>query len=80
MASSVAEEAAESIESAREAAKRIPDRAVDAAQHVKSQFDRAVSDGDMRDQLLLGVAGLAVVAALGIAYQRQTSDELRAWD
>jgi hypothetical protein len=80
LASSVAEEAAESIESAREAATRIPDRAVEAAQHVKSQFGRAVRDGDMRDQLLLGVAGLAVVAALGIAYQRRTSDELRAWD
>jgi hypothetical protein len=37
------------------------------------------NDG-VRDQLLLGVAGLAVVAALGIAYQRRTSDELRAWD
>ena len=80
LASSVAEEAAESIESAREAAKRIPDRAVDAAQHVKSQFGRAVSDDGVRDQLLLGVAGLAVVTALGIAYQRRTSDELRPWD
>jgi hypothetical protein len=79
VASSVAEQAAESIESARDAAKRMSDSAVDAAQHVKSQFHRAVSDDGVRDQLLLGVAGLAVVAALGIAYQRRT-DELRAWD
>ena len=78
--SAVVEEAAESIERARDAAKRIPDKAVDAAQHVKSQFGRAVSDDGVRDQLLLGVAGLAVVAALGIAYQRRTGDELRAWD
>jgi hypothetical protein len=39
---------------------------------------RAVSDDDVRDQLLLGVAGLAVVAALGIAYQSRTGDELRS--
>ena len=58
----------------------MPDKAVDAVQHVKSQFGRVVSDDGARDQLLLGVAGLAVVAALGIAYQRRTSDELRAWD
>jgi hypothetical protein len=80
LASSVAEEAAESIESARDAAKRIPDRAIDAAQQVKSQFGRAVSDDGVRDQLLLGVAGLAVVAALGIAYQRRSRDEFRAWN
>jgi hypothetical protein len=80
LASSVAEEAAESLESAADAAKRIPDRAVDAAQHVKSQFDRAAHDDGARDQLLLGVAGLAVVAALGLAYRRRTSDELRAWN
>ena len=80
VASSVAEEAAESIENARDAAIRIPEKAVDAAQHVKSQFGRALSHDGVRDQLLLGVAGVAVAAALGIAYQRRTSDELRPWD
>jgi hypothetical protein len=80
LASSAAEEVAESMERARDAAKRIPDRAVGAAQQVKSQFDRAVSDDGARDQLLLGVAGLAVVAALAISYQRRATDELRASD
>jgi hypothetical protein len=61
-------------------AKRIPDKAVNAMQHAKSQFGRAVSDEGVRDQFLLGVAGLAVVAALGIAYQRRTGDELRSWN
>jgi hypothetical protein len=74
--SSVVEKSAESVESARDAAKRIPHKAINAMQHAKSQFGRAVSDDDVRDQLLLGVAGLAVVAALGIAYQRRTGDEL----
>jgi hypothetical protein len=73
-ASSVAEEAAESVEGAREAAKRIPHNAVDAAQHVKSQLGRAFSNDGVRDQLLLGVAGLAITAALGIAYRQ---NELR---
>jgi hypothetical protein len=78
--SSVVEEAAERIDRARDAAKHVPDKAIDAAQHVKSQFGRVVSDDGARDQLLLGVAGLAVVTALGIAYQRRASDELRAWN
>jgi hypothetical protein len=80
VSSSVVEKSAESVESARDAAKRIPDKAVNAMQHAKSQFGRAVSDDGVRDQLLLGVAGLAVVAALGIAYQRRTGDELRSWN
>jgi hypothetical protein len=78
--SSVVERSAESVQNARDAAKRIPDRAVDAIQHTKSQFGRAVSDDGVRDQVLLGVAGLAVVAALGIAYQRRAGDELRTWN
>jgi hypothetical protein len=40
---------------------------------------RAVAEDGMRDRLLLGVAGLAVAAALGVAYQRRTHDERAAW-
>ena len=80
LSGSAAEQAAETFERAREAAAQIPDRAVDAAQRATSQLGRAVSNGEVRDQLLLGVAGLAVAAALGISYQRRTSDHLRAWD
>ena len=80
LSASAAEQAAETFERAREAAAQIPDRAVNAAQRATSQLGRAVSNGEVRDQLLVGVAGLAVAAALGIAYQRRTSDHLRAWD
>jgi hypothetical protein len=66
--SSVVEKSAKSVQNVREAAKR--NRAANAMQHTKSQFGRAVSDDGVRDQVLLGIAGLAVVAALGIAYQR----------
>jgi hypothetical protein len=79
LATSAAEQAAERIQHARDAAKHIPDQAVNAAQRARSQFDRAINHEGVRDQVLLGVAGLAVVAALGVAYQRQGSDELRTW-
>jgi hypothetical protein len=80
LTSSLVEDAAESIESARDAAQRLPGKAVHAVKHLNTQFGRAMDDDGVRDQLLLGVAGLAVAAALGIAYQRRTSDELRAWN
>jgi hypothetical protein len=80
LAVSAAEEAAERIEHAREAAKHIPDQAVNAAQRASSEFDRAINDEGVRDQVLLGVAGFAVVAALGVAYERRRGDELRTWN
>ena len=78
LATSATEEAAERIKHARKAAKHIPDRAADAAERAGAQFGRAINDDGVRDQVLLGVAGLAVVAALGVAYQRQGRDELRS--
>ena len=72
IASSAAEEAIAAIENTRAAAAAIPD----AAQRATSQLGRALNDGSFRDQLLLGAAGLAVSAALGLAYQRRTSDEI----
>jgi hypothetical protein len=80
LAASAAEEAAQRIEPAREAAKHIPDQTVNVAQRARSEFDRAINDEDIRDQVLLGIAGLAVVAALGVAYQRRGGDELRTWN
>ena len=79
VAASAAEQAAETLEQARDAATHIPDKAVNGAQRATRQFGRAVADGGMRDQLLLGAAGLAVAAALGIAYRR-THDERAAWN
>jgi len=71
--SSAAEETIEAIENARAAASAIPGDAVDAAQRTTSQLN----DGNFRDQLLLGAAGLAVAAALGLSYQRRMSNEFQ---
>jgi ElaB/YqjD/DUF883 family membrane-anchored ribosome-binding protein len=79
LATSVAEEAAAGIENARETVKRLPDKAVHVAQRATSELGRAVSDEAIRDNLLLGVAGLAVAAAVGLAYQRRANDELVEW-
>ena len=76
-AASATERAADTLEGAREAAVDVSNRAVTAAQRATAQ---AITDNGVRDQVLLGVAGAAVVAALGIAYQRRKPDELRAWD
>jgi hypothetical protein len=68
----------------------LSDRAQDATQRASSQvsdqisrsFDaieaakNALPDGDTRDQVLLGVAGLAVAAALGIAWQRRVTENV----
>jgi ElaB/YqjD/DUF883 family membrane-anchored ribosome-binding protein len=75
-AASATERAADTLEGAREAAADVSNRAVTAAQRATAQ---AITDNGVRDQVLLGVAGAAVVAALGIAYRRQKPDELRAW-
>jgi hypothetical protein len=70
-AASATERAADTLEGAREAAADVSKRAVTATAN-------AITDNGVRDQVLLGVAGAAVVAALGIAYQRRNSDDLRA--
>ena len=75
LAVSAAENAGYVVERSREAATEIPGKAMDAAQRAISQIGRAVNDEGFRDQMLLGAAGLAVAAALGIAYQRRTGDE-----
>ena len=74
VAASAAEQTAETFEHAREVAREIPDKAVNAAQLVTRRLGRAVAEDGMRDRLLLEVAGLAVAAALGVAYQRRTHD------
>jgi hypothetical protein len=76
-AASATERAADTLEGAREAAANVSNRAVTAAQRATAQ---TITDNRVRDQVLLGVAGAAVVAALGIAYQRRKPDELRAWE
>ena len=79
VAASATEQAAETLEQARDATTHIPDKVVNTAQRATRQFGRAMADEGMRDQLLLGAAGVAIAAALGIAYQRRTHDEA-AWN
>jgi hypothetical protein len=49
----------------------------DAPNQAKSlarQLERTAHDQDVRDNFLLGIAGVAVFAALGAAYQRRSTD------
>jgi hypothetical protein len=78
VAASAAEQAAETLEQTRDAATHISDKAVNAAERATRQFGRAVADEGVRDQLLLGAAGFAVAAALGIAYRRRTNNKVTA--
>jgi DNA repair exonuclease SbcCD ATPase subunit len=80
VASSAVEQATETLERAREAATDVSEKAVNVAQRATSQVGRTVADQGVRDQLLLGAAGLAVAAALGIAYQRRSGNGREAWD
>ena len=48
--------------------------AASAADRASSIIHDAVSDPETRDRYLLGVAALAVAAAVGIAYQRRAAD------
>jgi len=63
---SVREQTAGALEDVSKAAADISERASSAVRRTK-----AITDDRARDQVLLGLAGAAVVAALGIAYQRQ---------
>ena len=80
LAGSAADQASETLGRAREAATDVSERAVNVAQRATSQVDRAVADQGVRDQVLLGIAGLAVTAALGIAYQHRPNNRGRSWD
>jgi hypothetical protein len=52
------------------AVRDVPDHATSLA-HQASRATQSLVDQDTRDNLLLGTAGLAVLAALGVAYQRR---------
>lgn len=74
VAISAVEQATETFERARDAATDVSEKAVNAAQRATSQLARTVADQEVRDQLLLGVAALAVAAALGISYQHRSGN------
>ena len=55
------------------AVRDVPDQAASLA-HQASRATQSLFDQDTRDNLLLGTAGLAVLAALGVAYQRRNAE------
>jgi hypothetical protein len=72
-ASSASHLASSAIHDAKELAGELPARAGRMMQRASLTVEDAISDNDTRDKLLLGVAGLAVATALGIAFQRSMS-------
>jgi gas vesicle protein len=55
------------------AVRDVPDQAASLA-HQASRATQSLFDQDTRDSLLLGTASLAVLAALGVAYQRRNAE------
>jgi len=55
------------------AVRQVPDHAASLV-HQASRVKQSLYDQDARDNLLLGTAGLAVMAALGVAYQRRNAE------
>ena len=45
------------------------------ADQASTSVQQTLSDQDLRDKVLIGVAGLAVAAALGSAYQRRQNED-----
>jgi hypothetical protein len=78
-ATDFANSAADATHAARDAASDRLDQAYrqagDFAQSGVQAATQAVKDDGTRNQLLLGVAGLAVAAAVGIACQRRALEE-----
>ena len=58
----------------QETAGHATDRADRLVRETIAVGQRALNEPDSRDKLLLGVAGLAVAAALGIAYQKRLTE------
>jgi len=73
-ASSVGDFASDAISDATEWAGEMPARAGRVIQKTSLAVEDALADGDTRDKILLGAAGVAVAAALSIAVQRSFRD------
>jgi hypothetical protein len=56
---------------ARETASRMLDKTGNMAGEASRAVQTTLRNGESRDALLLGVAALAVAAAVGISYQRR---------
>jgi len=73
--SETAETLRDRAQSARAGAARASSRVVGAVDHWRELGQDVISDPEPRDKLLLGAAGLAVLAALGISFQRRFGTE-----
>jgi hypothetical protein len=62
-------------EDARQSAADLRARAAVTADQASTSVQQTLSDQDLRDKVLIGVAGLAVAAALGSAYQRRQNED-----
>jgi len=81
-ASMMWDETAETLEQARQSARSTArtsmSRAGDTVDELWVATQSSLNDAEARDKVLLGAAGLAVVAALGIACQRRLAEQERA--
>ena len=68
----------QAAQSTRSAASSAVSRANAAMEQRWQPIQAAVSNAGVRDKFLLGAAGLAVIAALGIASQRRMSEHAEA--
>ena len=64
--------------SAADDAKKLASRVGAVADEYSRPLQHTLADQESRDNLLLGAAGVAVVAALGIAYQRRLKEHAEA--
>jgi hypothetical protein len=69
--SETAETLRDGAQSARASAASASSRVVDAVDHWRAVGQDVISDPEPRNKLLLGAAGLAVVTALGLSFQRR---------
>ena len=65
-------DAARGAHTARETLSQATENAAALAERASTRLQDAMPDREDRDKYLLGVAALAVAAAVGIAYQRRT--------
>jgi hypothetical protein len=72
-AASVAHQASNALDDARESVADVPGMAGEKVHRASSKVHDVLGDQNSRDKILLSAAGLAVAAALGIAYQRRAN-------
>lgn len=68
---SAANQASEALDEAEDLAAQVHGKAGEMVHGASSAVQSSLRDDESRDKILLGVAGLAVAAALGMAYQRR---------